>query len=243
MGRTVGQAGNGLVPGSHREVYEKLRPLDPASLTAEELEALADAAWWLSRLEESIAARQHAYSAYVRAGENRRAGYTGWFLFYDYLSKGEEAAASGWLHRARGHLEHEPECVERGYLLVAEADNAQPADDASAADFAQRAIDIGRRLPSADLTALALQSLGRILIAGGDRRRGIELLDEAMTSVLAGELSPFITGWVYCNVLGPASRSRTWDERASGRRLPRHGVNPCPRDPPTTACAVCTGWR
>lgn len=130
------QDGNGLILGSHSEVYEQLRKRDPASLTAEESEALADAAWWLSRLEESIAARQHAYSAFVQAGDNRRAGYTGWFLFYDYLSKGEDAAASGWLKRARRHLEDEPECIEQGYLLVAEADNAQSRGDPSAADFA-----------------------------------------------------------------------------------------------------------
>jgi hypothetical protein len=109
----------------HAGIYQRLRRIDPAKLSVRELEALADAAWWLSQLEESIAARQHAYSAYVQTGENRRAGYTAWFLFYDYLSKGEGAAASGWLSRSRRHLEHEPECVECGYLLVAEADMAQ----------------------------------------------------------------------------------------------------------------------
>ncbi len=187
----------------HRKTYDRLRAADPASLSAQELEALADAAWWLSRLDESIEARQHAYSAYARANDNLRAGYTAWFLFYDYLSKGEGAAASGWLGRARRHLDDEPECLEQGYLLVAEADAAQMAGDPSAAtEFAERAIELSRRVKSPDLSALALQALGRILIGADDPRRGIALLDEAMISVLAGELSPFITGWVYCNVLG-----------------------------------------
>jgi DNA-binding CsgD family transcriptional regulator len=80
---------------------------------------------------------------------------------------------------------------------------------------------MGRRIGSPDLTALGLQALGRILIANGDRRRGTELVDEAMTSVLAGELSPFVTGWVYCNVLGTCleiadlGRAGEWTAAAS----------------------------
>ena len=145
----------------HRENYERLRAQDPASLSAQQLEALADAAWWLSRLDESIQVRQRAYSAYAQRGDDRRAGYTAWFLFYDYLSKGEGAAGSGWLGRARRHLQHGPESVEYGYLLVAEADAAQMAGDGSgAAEFATRAIELARRVQSPDLNALALAALG-----------------------------------------------------------------------------------
>ena len=42
-------------------------------LTAEDLENLAEAAWWTGRLDEAIALRERAYAASVAAGEPRRA--------------------------------------------------------------------------------------------------------------------------------------------------------------------------
>jgi hypothetical protein len=45
---------------SWREAYEELNASDPADLTPPDLAGLADAAWWLSLIEESLAARQRA---------------------------------------------------------------------------------------------------------------------------------------------------------------------------------------
>ena len=45
---------------------------DPSDLSPQDLEALADAAWWLSKTDESIAARQRAYAG-SRRGRRRRA--------------------------------------------------------------------------------------------------------------------------------------------------------------------------
>jgi hypothetical protein len=60
---------------SWAEAYEELRALDPAGMEPPDLEALADAAWWLSRSDASIAARQRAYAGYVAAGEDLRAAW------------------------------------------------------------------------------------------------------------------------------------------------------------------------
>jgi hypothetical protein len=57
------------------EAYEELRTHDPAGMEPRDLEALADAAWWLSRSDESIAARQRAYAGYMAAGEDQRAAW------------------------------------------------------------------------------------------------------------------------------------------------------------------------
>ena len=52
------------------------------------------------------------------------------------------------------------------------------------------------------------------------RPEGVALLDEAMTSVVAGELAPFFTGIVYCNVIGACleladvRRADEWSEAA-----------------------------
>ena len=184
------------------DVYDELRDRELSALAPEQLEALADAAWWTSRIDESIAVRQKAYAAYAAAGNGRQAAYSAWFLFWDHVFRGEESVASGWLRRAERHLAAEPECVEHGYLGFAHGELALWAgniDESSAA--AESTIAIGERVGSADLLALGLECRGRTRIAQGRIAEGVADLDEAMCSVIAGELSSLFTGWIYCHVL------------------------------------------
>jgi DNA-binding CsgD family transcriptional regulator len=59
---------------------------------------------------------------------------------------------------------------------------------------------------------------GRSLIALGRRAEGVALLDEVMVGVLAGELSPIVTGIVYCSVISACfessdvRRAQEWTE-------------------------------
>ena len=198
---------------------------------------MADAAWWSCRLDESIAVRQKAYSGFAARGANRRAAYAAWFLAYDYYTKGETSLGSGWMSRAERHLVDEPECLEHAYLALAASDAAQDRGDFDEARLhAERVLKIGERFGSADIVAMGIQSLGRILIGRGDVAEGTKLLDEAMTSVVAGDLSPFITGWIYCNVLiaclanADLLRAGEWAEAARawveslGEGSPYHGL-------------------
>jgi len=91
-------------PGAWQEAYQRYARLDRAELGPEDLDALADAAWWTCRVDEAIAARQRAHAGWLRAGDARRAGRAGRLLYYDYLYRGEETVAGGWLRRARRHL-------------------------------------------------------------------------------------------------------------------------------------------
>ena len=59
----------------------------------------------------------------------------------------------------------------------------------------------GERFGDADLFALALHEQGYMLVKGGRVKEGLGLLDEAMVAVTAGELSPIVTGMVYCSVI------------------------------------------
>src|ERR1044072_4757030 len=81
--------------------------------------------------------------------------------------------------------------------------------------FAEAA-NIGERFGDADLTNLARQGHGRVLIERGDVERGVALLDEEMVAVTAGEVSTVSAGIIYCSVLSACSdmfdlaRAREW---------------------------------
>src|SRR3989449_983792 len=77
-----------------REGFDLLCDADRAeSLIPEDLERLAEAAWWTARLGVSIEARERAFKAYLDAGGNRRAVYVAIALARDYFSKRERAVA------------------------------------------------------------------------------------------------------------------------------------------------------
>ena len=109
------------------------------------------------------------------------------------------------------------DCVEQGYLLLPEAEeHLQAGDEATARAVASRAATIGERFAEADLIACAHHVEGRVLIQEKRLKDGLALLDEAMLSVVAGELSPIMTGLIYCSVIGACeeihalSRAREW---------------------------------
>jgi DNA-binding CsgD family transcriptional regulator len=86
----------------------------------------------------------------------------------------------------------------------------------AAAEIFERASAEGDRFGEPDLVALARAGHGHVLIATGRPRDGTALLDEAMVSVTAGELTPITTGAVYCTVIDVCQsaldvrRAREW---------------------------------
>ena len=203
------------------EAYEELASAEPTDLTPEDLEALSDAAWWLSKMDESIAARRSAYAGYAESGEDARAAYMAGRLGVEHLTRGEPAVGAGWLMRAHRHLEGLPDRVEHGFLAVIEATVARFGGDLDRAhQLATRAAEIGRRFRNPDVVALAIHTNGLISISEGRETEGVAMLDEAMTAVVAGELSSFFTGVVYCNVIGACleladvRRAGEWSEAA-----------------------------
>ena len=66
--------------------------------------------------------------------------------------------------------------------------------------FAQ-ATAIGERFGDRDLVTLARHGEGRALIGEGRVVEGVALLDEVMIAVTSGEVSPAVTGDVYCSVI------------------------------------------
>jgi DNA-binding CsgD family transcriptional regulator len=206
---------------SWTEAFEELNLLDPSDLAPPDLEAFADAAWWLSKTEESIAFRQRAHAGYAALGDETRAATMAGRLSIEHFIRGEPAVGAGWLMRARQHAQRAPESALHGLLLVVEATVARFSGDFEGATvLVDRAAELARRFGDPDLTAMATHTRGLLLIAAGRVPEGVALLDEAMTSVVAGELTSYFTGIVYCNVIGACleladvGRASQWSEAA-----------------------------
>jgi len=185
------------------DAYESLMRADRvAPLGAADLELLATSAYMLGS-EDDLSFLERAYHAYLDAGAAlsaaRCAGWVGMHLF----ARGEMGHATGWLGRAQRLVERVGrDCVERGYLLFPLMfQHGASGDFEAAAATAAEAAEIGERFGDADLFALAAQGQGIFLVKQGRVVEGLGLLDEAMVSVTAGELSPIVSGLVYCGVI------------------------------------------
>ncbi|MEM9134800.1 MAG: helix-turn-helix transcriptional regulator [Actinomycetota bacterium] len=209
-------------------VHDRLNALPPEQLTADDLDALASALFWLNQPWRSVELRRLAYERWAADGEGDRAARAAWQVFYEHWLIGEEAVAQGWLARAR-NLITEPASAVAGWVAVAEADVATTgARDAAgldtaldaALDHARRAVTAGRRFGDPDLLAMGLQAEGRALLATGDTEAGLACFDEAMVAVIGNELQPLYTGWVYCTVIstchtiGDLRRANEWSQAA-----------------------------
>ncbi|MFH8710417.1 LuxR C-terminal-related transcriptional regulator [Streptomyces zaomyceticus] len=201
----VARARDAAARESWAEAYELLHDHDrhpERGLTADDLSVLADSAWWAGHIDESVTARLRAHAAYLAADDHRGAGLTSWWLYYEYAGLGRPAAAAGWLHRARHHLEDLPDCPEQCFLAMTAAEEASArGDHESALAASRRMTALALACGSPDLLALGRQAESRVLLAAGRRTEGIALLDEAMCAVSAGELSGMVTGWLYCLAL------------------------------------------
>jgi ATP/maltotriose-dependent transcriptional regulator MalT len=123
--------------------------------------------------------------------------------------------------RAQRHLREQPECAEHAFLAMVEANVARfTGDPERSIALAKKAIQIGQRFSDRDMVAVAIHIVGLSHIASGKVAEGVALLDEAMTSVLAGGLSAFFTGVIYCSVieaclhLGDVGRAGEWSDAA-----------------------------
>ena len=162
----------------------------------------AQAAFLIGKESEGADLLSRAHQAFLSRGDAQHAARCAFRLGFTLLVNGETAKASGWLSRAARLLEGQPDCAEKGYLLLSEGFRSFHSNNAVTAHarFVEAA-RIGERFGDKDLVTLALQGQGRCLINQGEIPRGVALLDEAMVAVMAGEVSPLNAGGVYCSVL------------------------------------------
>jgi ATP/maltotriose-dependent transcriptional regulator MalT len=203
------------------DAYRSLSKADEAQpLGGDDLFLLSICAGLLGRDEDFVRLLERAHRASLEAGESERAARAAFWLVMRLGSLGERARASGWFARSKRLLDRDGrDCVERGYLLLPAAREHLIAGQPEAAyDAASEAVGFGERFGDRDLVAFARNLQGEALLRQGQVDRGLALLDEAMVSVTAGEVSTLITGLIYCSVIQccqrvyALGRAREWTD-------------------------------
>jgi DNA-binding CsgD family transcriptional regulator len=207
------------------QAFAELSRADAASpLAPAMLERLAMAAYLVGRDVESEELLSRAHQSFLSNGDPVSAARCAVWITFGLFSRGDRARAAGWAQRAHrliddGHLDS----AEQGYLIVLSALKAVGEGDVESAR--QRfgdAAAIGERFGDRDLVSLARQGQGRALIRLGQTTAGVALLDEVMVAVTQGELSPIITGTIYCSVVDACfdmfdlRRAHEWTEALDG---------------------------
>lgn len=204
------------------DAYASLSHADRMSpLGRDDLELLATAAYLTGRELDYRAILERVHHADVAANAPVRAARSAFWIGFSSMFSGDVALATGWLSRARRLLDSR-ECVEQGYLLLPEFERHLAEGNIEAAHrAASAAVEIGTRFFDADLIAAARHLQGRVLVLEREINAGLALLDEAMLAVIGGELSPIMTGLIYCSVIEVCqrvyamSRAREWTSALS----------------------------
>ena len=201
----------------HLSAAAAARPLEP-----ENLERLAEAAWWVGEVDECIKSRERVYSLYLSRGDLHSSARIAIAVAEDYFHKLSRSVGQGWLQRAERHLKGLPESIEHGWMARTRAMMAleEERNPEKAWGFAEQALEIARRQGDDDLQALSLQDRGRMLVNQGKVTEGMAAIDEAMAAAASGQIGPRTTGRMFCNMMSTCEkmadyrRAREWNESA-----------------------------
>jgi DNA-binding CsgD family transcriptional regulator len=175
-------------------------------LSAEALDGLGQALWFLGEIDTGIARREEAYAAFRRAGHLEKAAEVAlWLVVEHQTSLGNEAAAAGWFKRAERILADLPLCPSHAELEVHRGQRC--GDPTDAVRHFERAVEIGRQLGDQESEVRGLNQLGFTKVTQGDVEEGMNLLDETMAAAMGGELrDPWAIGATCCSMLFACER-------------------------------------
>jgi DNA-binding CsgD family transcriptional regulator len=200
-----------------RDAHDAYLAADAAApLTGDDLDRLALAACLVGRERDFLAYKERSHRAHVAANRLDRAARDAYWLGLVSMVRGDMARSNAWTARGE-RLIADRDCVERGYLQICGLEQILGSGDcAGAYAKAVEAVALGERFSEPDLIASARHVQGRAAIQLGQVSQGVKLLDETMLSVVAGELSPIITGLMYCSIIDACraayelNRAREW---------------------------------
>jgi class 3 adenylate cyclase len=233
---TPGQrAREALAQHAWGEAYEIMTEADHVGdLAPDDLEVLAQSAWWVGQQDTAREAWERAYTLHAKAGDKLAAANAAAQLAFNLLGAGLPSVLNGWVNRAERLLQGAPEQPVHALLAVVRGMTAFTGGDLdTAAAAGRRALDLGTSFGIPDLQAMGLHLEGRALVAKGRVEEGMALLDEATAAAVSGELSPQVTGRVYCSTVSACwgvadyRRASEWADAAE-RWCRRRSINGFP---------------
>ncbi|WP_309073179.1 LuxR C-terminal-related transcriptional regulator [Paenarthrobacter sp.] len=188
-----------------RDALECLARADAGGgLPPQDIELAASVAMLLGLNAQSIEYLARAHEEFLTMGDTDSAARCASWLVMFLMDMGEQARGNGWLARAKHLLEGMAgPCAAEGYLLIPAALGLlrTGAPEMGQGLFA-RALELGASFHDQDLRALGQLGVGTSQVSLGHVEEGLQILDEVMVSVTAGEISPIPAGIIYCAVLG-----------------------------------------
>lgn len=193
------------------DAYEAYRLADAAApLTESDLDGLALASYLLGRDDEFVALKERSHRAHVAVNRAECAARDAFWLAVMFLFRGDLAQSNAWIARGE-RLLCDRDCAECGYLAMQKVEVLLRGGSPSEAHaMAAGIVALGQRCGDADLVAAACHLQGRAAIAMGESARGLKLLDETMLAAVSGELSPIMTGLMYCSVIDACREAHEW---------------------------------
>lgn len=191
--------------------------LEDALSKREDVEALTrlgTACRALGDIPAAVGALERAYRRLVDNDNHAEAGMVACTLAdLELTHSGASVVASGWLARARHHLDFAPDHPGHVYLegLCAYQTMSYQKDPAAARVFAAAALAHGQRLGDRTAELMGKAYLGYIDVALGRMDDGFGLLDEATAAALAGEIPTVEALDVYCVLITACERVRDFD--------------------------------
>lgn len=183
--------------------YRALTDLHADDLRADDFTALAITAYLLGRHNDCVQALQRAFQANLEVGNEVAAARSALWLALVLSLGGEPAVGGGWAARANRILDGvDTDVAERGYAMIHEAFHCVfTGDFPGALERASVIVEYGERFGEPDLLAQGLNMQGRLLTHAGQVQEGLRLMDEALVGVVAGEVSPILSGIIYCTAI------------------------------------------
>ena len=181
-----------------RAAYNQFATADAGSpIGASDLERFAAAAYLIGEEAEALEFWARLHQHHVDAGADDVAAKWAFWIGLLHLLGGRAAQANGWCARARRVLRGDvPEGPASGYGAV--IDGLMGGPDVQSIERFDEAVALATRYGDPDLLVASLLGRGQVLIQTGEVAKGIDLLDEAMVTVLSGKVTPVLAGLVYC---------------------------------------------
>lgn len=218
----IAQAHAACDRGDWRQALQAFRKVQHAQhLKAQDFERWANAALYIGQPNDAIYPLERAVAAHIQDANRIGAARAALSLTNVNLEGRALAIAKGWHRRAEVYLNQAPqETHEHGMLQWLSARIALFEGDLERTrELAKEAEMIARRVGDADVEALGLIYQGHVELATGRIRAALVHLDEAGAATLAGTVSPWASGFVFCSIVwayldrGDLHRAGQWTDQ------------------------------